>query len=145
MPDRPSGDFLASQGSHLKRYSYSGFVRNAEALGAFQPFLIQRAELVASARSRLQTRLETFHQPIPPAQIIQFRVVPAQRVQRLHPAIRTQPGDHGGAGFRLKNGAADLLLANLAGQRHKTPATPARWIRKGWKAPKASAFLTKPL
>jgi len=26
MPDRPAGDFLASQGSRLKRRSYSGFV-----------------------------------------------------------------------------------------------------------------------
>ncbi len=43
MPDRPAGDFLASLGSRLKRYSYSGFVRNAEALGTFQPFIIQRA------------------------------------------------------------------------------------------------------
>jgi hypothetical protein len=26
IPDRPAVDFLAPQGSHLKRYSYSGFV-----------------------------------------------------------------------------------------------------------------------
>jgi len=29
MPDRPAADFLASQGSRLKRRSYSGFVENA--------------------------------------------------------------------------------------------------------------------
>ena len=26
IPDRPTVDFLAPQGSHLKRYSYKGFV-----------------------------------------------------------------------------------------------------------------------
>jgi len=26
IPDRPTVDFLAPQGSHLKRYSYRGFV-----------------------------------------------------------------------------------------------------------------------
>ena len=30
MPDRPAVDFLAPQGSHLKRYSYSGFEESSE-------------------------------------------------------------------------------------------------------------------
>ena len=38
MPDLPAVDFLAPQGSHLKRYSYSGFEENSE-VGNFRTFL----------------------------------------------------------------------------------------------------------